>query len=333
MMKSPSAAVSASLLLAVSVVLIQACRDDVPPGDLPSSYVRVDIDESEPRRLLSYYFGGYVTPEPTDPFDAGVLAEIDRRFYIDLDALEGHLRGASSHLTDVNNNNRIDSEELESFIDATYNGARDFPATLDSLFHLANFHPDADGWLHVEIDGVMTAARRRLHIQDFAVRAALEAYSENEERILYPDGTTIIGEHYIDARRAETTVMSKREDGFWDFIVYGPDDSLAQGTATPPKDLRSPVQCVGCHFGSKLFEPEKSFPARARPGPHGPREVHVDESMHDTDVVRFFDEHRKRSDTILGIYSTLFVADLRRQQRKGTISNGDAALLKQLAIR
>lgn len=333
MMKSRSLVLIASLLLAVFILSIQACRDDSPPEDLPASYVRVVIDESDPERLLSYYFGGYVVPQPADPFDAGMVAEINRRFYINLDTLELHFPGAISYLTDANGDNRIDEEELESFVDATYNRARQFPRTLDTLVRQADFGPDADRWLHVDIDGVMTTARRRVHIQDAAIRAALDAYHVNDERILYPKGTTIIGEHYIDARRVETTVMRKRADGFWDFAVYGANDSLAQKTTTTPKELESPVQCVGCHFGSKLFEPEKSFPARARPGPHGPRELYVDETLRDTPVVRYFDEHRKRSDTILGLYTTLFVADLRRQQRRGIISERDAALLDRHPIR
>jgi len=332
-MKSRSEVLTASLLLVVLIFFIQACRDDSSLVDLPASYLRVVLDESDPERLLSYYFGGYVVPDPANPFEAGLLAKINRRFYINLDTLEFHFPGALSYLTDSNGNDRIDEEELESFVAATYNRARQFPRTLDTLLSQANLGPDADRWLDIEIDGVMTTARRRVHIQDTAVRAALADYDVNDERILYPEGTTIIGEHYIDARRVETTVMRKRADSFWDFVVYGANDTLAQGTTTPPKELKSPTQCVGCHFGSKLFEPEKSFPARARPGPHGPRELYVDETLRDAPVVRYFDEHRKRSDTILGLYTTLFVADLRRQQRSGIISERDAALLARHPIR
>lgn len=328
-----SAAILTSFLAAVVLFSIQACDDSSSSGDLPESYVPIVIDKSEPERLLSYYFGGYIRPRPVDPFEAGVLVASDRRHYLDLASFEHHFADAASHLIDADADDRIDWEELERFIDATYYTARRLPTTLDSLYREAAFNPENGEWMEVEVHGVMTTALRRVYVRESAIRSALDAYRENEERLIYPDGTMFIGEHYIDDRRAETTMMRKRADGYWDFAVYGPDDSLARGTETPPKELKSPVQCVGCHFGSKLFEPEKSFPAAARPGPHGPRHLQVDDELRDPDVVRFFDEHRKRSDTVLGMYTTLFVAELRSRKRDGTISASDAALLDRLAIR
>ena len=104
--------------------------------------------------------------------------------------------------------------------------------------------------------------------------------------------------------------MLKREDGHWDFFAYGPDGTPTTETAARPRPLRVPTQCVGCHFGSKLYEPEKSFPAEAADGPHGPRVLHVDDAARKPDVVQFFDEHRKRSDHVLGLYATLLVSQL-----------------------
>lgn len=126
--------------------------------------------------------------------------------------------------------------------------------------------------------------------------------------------------------------MRKRADEQWDFFVYGKDGLPAAQTNTPPRPLKSPVQCVGCHFGDKLFEPAESFPARARPGPHGPRQIYVDEDLRDPVVVRYFDEHRKRSDTILGLYTTLFVSRLRNQQKAGSLTAEDAALLESIDL-
>lgn len=329
---SPSEAILSTVLLAAACLGGPACRGNLPTDDLPASYIRVVIDKSEPERLLRYYFGGYMQPQPTDPFETGVLLDLNRQLYVNFDTLELHFPGAGTHLKDANTDNRIDWDELEAFVRATYYNARQFPLTLDTLLREADFD-DIDGrWMSVDVHGVMTSARRKVHIETSAIRSALGTYWENDERLIYPGGTLIIGEHFLDALRVETTVMRKREDGFWDFGVYGRTDSLALGTSTPPKELESPLQCVGCHFGSKLFEPEKSFPAEISPGPHGPRHLYVRESLRDADVVRFFDEHRKRSDTILGLYSTLFVADLRQQQREGMISDEDEALLDGLAI-
>ena len=89
---------------------------------------------------------------------------------------------------------------------------------------------------------------------------------------------------------------------------------------------------MGCHFGDKLFEPEKSFPMRAEPGPHGPRQVYVEEDLRDEEIVRRFDEHRRRSDTVLGLYTTLFVSSLRAERRAGTLDESDAVLLDSLDL-
>ncbi len=312
--------------------LLPACGDTGASSDLPASFIRVDIDKDDPERLLRYYFGGYVTPEPRDPFEAGILADTARALYINIDSLNSHYPGAAATLTDRDGNNRISWEELEGFIDATYYKARRLPLTLDSLFQDAGYSDDITGWMRVDVDGVMSNARRRLFIQEAAVRAALAGYWENEERVIYPDGTTIIGRHFMRDSLAETTVMRKRQDGFWDFAVYDAGDSLALATVTPPRELKAPVQCVGCHFGSKLFEPEKSFPLKSEPGPHGPRQLYIEDSIRDAEVVKLLDEHRRRSDTILGLYSTIFVAQLRQQQRDGTISEEDTALINRLGL-
>lgn len=317
---------------ALLLCTLQACKDAGGQIDLPASYIRVDIDKSEPKRLLDYYFGGYVTPSPRDPFDAGLLADTAGALFVNIDSLDFHYPGAAAVLTDRDGNNRISWEELEAFIDATYYKARSLPLTLDTLLDAAGYSQENPEWMRMDVDGVMSTARRRLFVEKASIREALAGYWENGETVVYPQGTTIIGAHFLGDSLAESTVMRKREDGYWDFAVYNAADSLSPTTLTPPRELKSPVQCVGCHFGSKLFEPEKSFPIKSEPGPHGPRQIYIDESIRDADVAKLFDEHRKRSDTILGLYSTLFVAKLRQQQRDGAIAEEDAVLLRSLGL-
>lgn len=321
-----------SLFIAAILAFVAVGCANGSQDELPAAYIRIHLDKSEPERLLEYYFGSYVSPEPADPFEVGIVATVGRRHYVNIDSLELHFPSASSHLVDSDDNDRIDWDEFERFIEATYYPARSVPLTLAQLQQEAGFDSTDSDWMNVEIDGVMSTARRSLFVRESDLVDALENYWVNEERLLYPDATTIIGEHIVDGHRAETTVMRKRTDGFWDFMVYGANDTLASSTATPPKELRSPIQCVGCHFGNKLFEPERSFPAMAEPGPHGPRRVYVPDSLRDERVVRFFDEHRKRSDTILGLYGTLFVAKLQALNREGDLSEERQALLQSLNL-
>lgn len=320
-----------ALLLLLVSSLLAACgpeRDEA----VPETFVRIAIDKPEPERLLRSYFGGYVSPRPADPFDAGLLHERGGRLYIDVNALRRHQPSAAAHLTDVDADGRIGWDEFESFIAASYNAARSAPASLEELAREASFDPSDADWMRVDVHGVMTTARRSVYVRKQAIRSALEAYADREGRLIYPIGTVFVGEHHLGEAIVETTVMRKRPDGFWDYFVYDADGLPARGTATPPRELSAPVQCVGCHHGDKVFEPEAGFPARARPGPHGPRELYVEDAYRDIEVVRYFDEHRRRSDTVLGLYGTLFVSKLRAERKAGELDEADAVLLDALQL-
>ena len=297
-----------------------------------SSRIEVDLDKANPERLLRYYFGGYVGPDGGDPFSTGLLAAEDGRFYIDAAVLEASRPGLGTPLAEAAGDRRLDWDELAGFLNASYYTARNLPPTL-AAFRAETPYRDAEAaWFHVELDGVMSTARRHVYVAEDALRAALRGYQAQDEQLFYPVGTAIVGEHHLDGEHLETTVMRKRGDGFWDFFTYGPDGTLAARTQALPRALKTPTQCVGCHFGAKLFEPERSFPAAASPGPHGPRAFYVDEALRDREVVVFFDEHRKRSDTVLGIYNTLFVARLRADRRAGRLSDDDGRLLERLGL-
>jgi hypothetical protein len=311
-------------------ICVSACGGEGGSSTTASPRLLVDLDKSNPERLLRYYFGGYVGEVASDPFEAGLIVEEDGRFYLDTDVFAARQPNLQARLATAARGGTLTWEMLEPFFKDTYYTARAAPPTLEALTAAVPY--GGDGWMQVEIDGVMTTARRHVFVAESALRAALASYHEHDEQLLYPTDTMIIGEHWLEGARIETTVMRKRDDGFWDYFTYGQDGSLASQTQALPRSLKTPTQCVGCHFGSKLFEPERSFPAEAPPGPHGPRGLYVDEDLQDRDVVAFFDEHRKRSDTILGLYNTLFVARLRAERRAGTLSEEDAALLDQLGL-
>jgi len=294
--------------------------------------LEIDLDRSDPERLLRYYFGGYAAPEGGDPFQAGVLVRDGDRYSVDVEALEAKHPGTGSTLREAAGDRHLTWDELAAFLNATFYAVRNLPPTLDAFQAEVPYLDGDEAWFHVELDGVMSTARRHAYVAEDALRETLRHYHQNEEKLLYPAGTAIIGEHRLDGECVETTVLRKRNDGFWDFFTYGPDGMLAAQTQALPRALKTPTQCVGCHFGAKLFEPERSFPGEALPGPHGPRAFYVDESLRDEEVVVFFDEHRKRSDTVLGIYNTLFVARLRAERRAGRLSDEDAQLLAGLGL-
>lgn len=302
-------------------------RSDAPPL---AAWVRIDLEKSNQKRLLRYYFGGYVPTEGADPFEAGLVRQEGSTFYLDPTRLPEAL---SARLVDADGNEVLGWKEVEAFLQATWYQARAVPPTLADLHARAPYQQPGAPWLKVEVDGAMTFARRRLWVAESALRDALRDYWRNGERLLYPVGTTIVGEHHHDGQHIETTAMRKRADGFWDFFVYDQAGHLVDTMAARPKALRVPTQCVGCHFGTRSFEPERSFPAPPpTPGPDGPRALHVGAELRSEAVTTFFNEHRKRSDTILGLYNTLFVARLLEARRQGTLPASDAALLDSLGF-
>ncbi len=298
--------------------------------DANADGLRLDLDKRDPEQLLRFYLGSYLGPDGGDPVEAGLLSD-DGRFRLHPDALEARWHAALDS-ANADGDGSLDWDEFVDFIDQTYAETRGFPPTLDAFRAEVPYAPGDSAWFTVEIDGVMTNARRHVFVPMPGLRAALSGYHDNGERLLYPVGTALVGEHRVGGELAETTAMRKRADGFWDFFVYGRDGALAAATATEPRPLRSPTQCLGCHIGRKLFEPEKSFPAPAPDGPFGPRGIHVGPSMRNAEVVAFFDEHAKRSDTALGVYGTLFVSALLADRAAGRLSAEDAALLESLGL-
>lgn len=300
-------------------------------SEAPSG-IAIDLDRANQERLLQYYFGTYAPEQPQDPFESGLLARDGEQFVVYTDSLAMAHPEAATVLKKVGQDGLIDWDDLVAFVSETYYAAAEALPTLEALQAAASYRDNPDDWFRVEVDGVMSVARRTIYIPYAALRSALQNYAANNNHLLYPVGTYIIGEHHLGGVQVETTVMRKRVDGFWDYFTYDQAGQLAATTETEPRQLKTPTQCVGCHVGTRAFEPERSFPNPARPGPHGPRAIYVADDLRDAEVTAFFDEHRKRSDTVLGLYNTLFVAQLRADRAAGTISSDDAALLTTLGL-
>lgn len=300
--------------------------------------VPLRLDKPDAERLVRYYLGGYAAPDGADPFAAGLAEGEDDDLALRPQALDARWRAA---LSDKNGDGAVGWDEFAAFVEATYDDARGLPPTLDGLrTQHGTWAADSlsrpggnPAWFGFEVEGsAMTAALRRTLVPVAAVRSALDGYRAAGERLLYPAGTLIVGEHLDGGRVVETTVKRRRADGFWDFAVYDAEGRRARATSTPPRPLRSPTQCVGCHLGRRAFEPEKSFPAEAPDGPFGPRGLRVPAAWRSADVAARFEEHARRSDGVLGLYATLYASKLAADRAAGAASPEDLALLGQLGL-
>ncbi len=293
-----------SMTALLLMIIVAGCKSS---PDL----IQIDIGKKNPERLLAFYFGGYAEGEPMNPFSSGLLVRQESGYWLDLKRLGARV-GADAVLPgDENGNDKLDWEEVDTFLQNTYYQIRPAPQTLAELRQQSRYLADTTNWMRVDVNGVMTTAQRHIYMPEQAVQSALVQYKEQGNALRYPVGTTVVAEHHEDGKHVETTGMRKRADGFWDYFVYDDAGNLAPQTTTRPRELTVPTRCVGCHFGEKQFEPEASFPEQASPGPLGFRGIHVGEEARDVKVVRYFDEHRKRSDTLLGLYGTLYVTELK----------------------
>ena len=304
-----------TLTIALSLLLLVAACS---APDAPAGLLRVELDKNNPERLMRFYMGA-VDGAGGD----SLLSDVDGGLFLHADRLADY----TDYHPDRNDDGVLDWDELARFVEYTYNADGRIPATLYELRE-ATAYDDTTRSLVVEVIGTMSVATRRVFVPRDALLQALEEFDTEDRAIRYPTGTTIVGEHWLDNRLVEVTAMSKRPDGFWDFFVYDAAGALANSTSTEPRALEAPIQCAGCHFGTRTFEPEKSFPAIAPPGPDGPRLFKSATPGVTPGLVSHFDEHRRRSDTVLGIYATLYIGSLLDQERRGMLSDEGRRLLE-----
>ena len=281
--------------------------------------IRVDLDQGNERELLAYYFGGMVSPRGGDAFENGLVREEDGEYFLDVEKIAERVPQVESGLRAAGEDGLIEWEELEPIVAGSYYSYRPIPRSVDALRERYGDWRDESTWFGFKVDGVMSPNTRHIRVPLANLKEAISLYQEKGQRVIYPEGTTFISEDVQDNQIIELSVMTRRSDGFWDFYAYGSDGQQLTIVERTPTDLIVPTRCVGCHFGNRLFEPERSFPVDPPPGPMGPRLLHVSETMRRVDVITRIDEHRKRSDSILGLYATLFISEMQSRRANGSL--------------
>ncbi|NNE70260.1 MAG: hypothetical protein HKN29_07830 [Rhodothermales bacterium] len=285
----------------------------------------LDLESRNPEQMAAFFLGAYGDADEVEAALSGSS--------IHLDSLSLFAPELAGRLAEAAQGGTVTREAFSEAITATYRRAAGIPSDVAGMWSLvkgagerpgdsgAGLDPPdasdvADGgalldsrWLTYEVTGSMTEYRRRIHVQRDDLRSALGEYLESGA-LRYPAGTVIVGEHLEDGRTVETTFMQRRRDGFWTFGAYDATGAATDSIAGSPDPLGVPGDCYGCHYGTRLFEPERSFPAAARPGPDGERAVHVGEDLRNLAVVSRLQEHARRSDGLLGIPATLYVTAL-----------------------
>lgn len=267
--------------------------------------MRLDLETTDPAEMLVFLMGPLGN---SDSLRSAVEGET-----LNLEALGTR---PSALLAASAEDGVITRQELVDAVTADYYRAAGVPETRADLLALL----DTTSSLQHEVSGSMTRFRRRMHIARNAVREALERRLVDGQPMTYSPGTVVIGEHLDEGQIPETTAMIRRDDGFWTFVAYDADGNLTRSIEGDPDPLHVPADCFGCHYGTRPYEPERSFPAEARPGPYGPRAVHVGPELRRADVTTLLNEHARRDDGLLGLYGTLYLSAL----KSGTLAPADS---------
>ncbi|HEX8299544.1 MAG TPA: hypothetical protein VF594_10340 [Rubricoccaceae bacterium] len=330
-----------SRLALLALVLVAGCASG--PVDVQTAEsVPLRLDRAGARRLVESVLGGYAGRGIGPGADRGAIASGLVTGDGDDLTLHPQLLAADvrTHLRDADGDGAIGWPELSAFLTATYATGHGLPPTLAALRAEAGLPatgaaPDT-ALFSVDIEGsVMTHARRRVSVPLAALRSALASFAAGDG-LRYPAGTLILGEHLSSGEEGEavleTTVKRRRADGFWDFAVYDAQGRITSETATPPRPLRSPTQCTGCHLGQRLFEPERSYPATPTDGEDGPRRYVVPDAWRSTEATARLQEHARREDGVLGLYATVYTGRLMAERNAGEASPADLALLERLGL-
>ena len=303
-------------------------KADQSVANAPGS-ILIELDKSDAEMLLAFYIGGML---PDGLQLDGVLTRVDSAWWLHRPKDGLKLPPSLENLFEVaGGDKKLTWEEFEPAVSASYYEVRNAPkSVVDMKTKYGDWN--AESWFAHELVGQMTHFRRRLSVPKTALIAALNGLTSLSDPIIYPVGTVFVGEHLDAESVREVTAMVKREDAYWDYFAYGSDGKLSQFIEKKPDPLRVPTQCVGCHFGDRLFEPERSFPSVARPGPNGERAYFVPEYLKNASLASELSEHARRSDHILGLYGTLYLAHLIQDLKGGTASEEEAKLVAKLGL-
>jgi len=299
-----------------SLIIITGCtgKDATPSVDgslgAESGYVPIVLEGGNAERRLRFYVGSISGAEAKDPVSAGLLINRDGQWLLQDPRRIGGM--PSSHLQTLFDQS-VESgflglDDLEDYVQEHYYAAREFPATLDAWQERRGSWSEPD-WFKLEVQGSMVPQRRITWVRRADVEAALDGMTSLTDSIVYRQGTVFIGEHVGNGGIDETTIMYKRGDGLWDFLAYDGEGNLTELIRKEPRDMLIPTRCTGCHYGDRMFEPERSFPAMASPGPSGERSIFVPTAWRQPSIARQMQEHARRSDTVLGLYATLYLAE------------------------
>ena len=295
--------------------------------------ILIRLDKGDEDRLLAFYLGGYLGETARNPEDSGLIQKRKNNWYLqDPTKISGADTTLKKLVAAGTDDRLIEWNEFEAFVLETYYLARSAPPTIERMKQRVGDWHFADEWRAYEVEGTMSPFRRKIWLRTASLMTAIRRMNSFSDPILYDEGTVFVGEHLLDGAVVETTFMLKRADGFWDYFAYDELGELSTEVQKEPENMQVPIKCIGCHYGDRQFEPERSFPAQPRPGPNGPRTIFTEEGNKSVQIASDLQEHARRSDTILGLYATLYLSGVSTRIRQGEATVDEISMMQRLGF-
>jgi formylglycine-generating enzyme required for sulfatase activity len=287
-------------------------------------------------------------PGPPSVMDGRIVVRDGKELYLDVSQCPA---GKASLLAEIAAGeapaDQMTSQEIGSYMEKHY---YELTQPYPDLEALRSAHPyrGNPNWLEVPIDSATFHRRRVLRINKDRIADALAAYFENNNRLIYPQGTVIVAESFAkQGRFSEAEVLTKRADTFWNFAVYDAQGRLTRQTvafneAGEPDEARQgflvPESCALCHRIDRLdFSGDEQAPSRApirsffHHLPARVPQIHLSAEYYDHMAFTELTEATARiKDSVFGVYGSLLLSELAGRRRLNTLTAEDRERYRRL---
>ena len=272
----------------------------------PPDRISIPLEGSQGRTIARFYSGMIPGDKPKE-----WILEDSTGLGIRLSVLKTLSPQLASTLDEIRDGgDRLERDQWNRFLQAVVEQATSLTGSLAELFPSGLPHASEGSYVRLKAYGAMTTLLREIYVPKQALEDGLLNYWDRGGMLQYPAGTLIAAYHKNSSGAIlEVTVKKRRSDGFWDFGVYDSSGRNVRHSSSPPTPFSAPVQCVGCHLGNMLYEPEESF-IIGREGKTEGEYLVLGDRLRNPKIVELLDEHSRRSDHVLGVYGTVYLTEI-----------------------
>jgi formylglycine-generating enzyme required for sulfatase activity len=333
--------IAATLLFAV---FLEAPAEAVPPAWLHIALAGRTVHNSHYMAAsFLYQLQTLLGTEPSSPkvMQGKIVRRQGKELYIDLEQVPSERAGVLRQIAAQKQPaDEIGLDEMSAFMGKHYYELTRPYATLQALLRDYPYR-DNPNWLTVPVDSETFHRRRILRVDKDKIAAALISYFDNNDRLIYPQGTVIAAESFDKKGEfVEAEILRKRGDSFWDFSAYNHTGALIpssvafneEGEIAPEQaGFKIPQDCATCHRIDRLdLSGDPEAPARVpiraffHRLPARVPQIHLGPEYYDhMAFTELTESNAKQKDSVFGVYGSLLLSELASRKRLSTLTDRD----------